>query len=140
MGRARVSAAPLLDTHAWIWWLQRDQRLSETSIEQLDAFADADRPRVADISLWEVAMLVQAKRLQLDTPLRDWLEAASHPRTVRIVPISAAIAAESTTLPRDLRDPADRIIVATSRILRSPLLTYDRAILRSRLAERWKPS
>ncbi len=134
-----MSPAPLLDTHAWVWWLRRDPRLSDASIEQLDAFEYDDRPRLADISLWEVAMLVQSKRLQLDAPLRDWLEIASHPRTVRVVPISAAIASETTALSRTLRDPADRLIVATSRILGSPLLTYDRVILRSRLAERWVP-
>lgn len=134
-----MSAAPLLDTHAWIWWLQRDPRLSNAHLDQLDAFEPNERPCVADISLWEVAMLVQLKGLQLAAPLRDWLELASHPRTVRLVPISAAVAAETTTLSRALRDPADRIIVATSRIAGVPLLTYDQAILRSRLAERWVP-
>jgi PIN domain nuclease of toxin-antitoxin system len=132
-----VTPAPVLDTHAWLWWLRRDERLGAASLEQLDAFELNNRPRISDISLWEVAMLVERRRLELSTPLRDWLDAASHPRTVRIVPISAAIAAETATLSQALRDPADRIIVATSRISGLPLLTHDRAILRSRLAARW---
>jgi PIN domain nuclease of toxin-antitoxin system len=133
-----VTPAPVLDTHAWLWWLRRDERLGAASLEQLDAFELDNRPCISDISLWEVAMRVERRRIELSTPLRDWLDAASHPRTVRIVPISPAIAAETATLPQALRDPADRIIVATSRIFGLPLLTHDRTILRSRLADRWR--
>jgi len=130
-------AAPLLDTHAWIWWMRRDERLGAASLEYLDRLPLDDRPAVADISLWEIAMLVERQRLALNSPVADWLETASHPRTVRVMPISPSIAAATTTLPRALRDPADRIIVATSRVLQLPLLTHDRRILRLRLAERW---
>jgi PIN domain nuclease of toxin-antitoxin system len=132
-----MSDAPLLDTHAWVWWIRRDERLGAAAIEQLDAFRSDERPYVADISLWEVAMLAQRGRLDLGVPLRTWLDVASHPRTVRIVPISVAVAVESAALPKTLSDPADRIIVATSRVTDLLLLTHDRAILRSRLASRW---
>jgi len=130
-------AAPLLDTHAWIWWLRRDRALGARTLDLLDRLPLGDRPSVADISLWEIAMLVERRRLEFDRPLDEWLETAAHPRTVRILPISAMVAADTATLPRALRDPADRIIVATSRVLRLPLLTFDRAILRLRLTTRW---
>ena len=129
--------APVLDTHAWLWWLRRDERLGLDVLDSLDALPADDRPYVSDISLWEVAMLVERRRLELTEPLAEWLETASHPRTVRVVPISVAIAVETTTLSKAVKDPADRIIVATSRTLRAPLLTHDRAILRSKLAARW---
>ena len=140
MGRGEVTTAPLLDTHVWVWWLRHDERLRRRSIAQLDALPSSDRPSVADISLWEVAMLVSRQRLTLDRPLEDWLAVAAHPRTVHVVPISSAIAAETARLPRALRDPADRIIVATSRVAEIPLFTRDAAILRSRLAARWTPA
>jgi PIN domain nuclease of toxin-antitoxin system len=73
----------------------------------------------------------------LSEPLAGWLEAASHPRVVTVVPINAAIAAASAELPAGLRDPADRLIVATSRSIHVPLLTHDVAIVRTRLAKRW---
>ena len=85
-------------------------------------------------------MLVQRGRLVLSEPLADWLQAASHPRVVTVVPISAEIAAASAELPVVLRDPADRLIVATSRSMRVPLLTHDAAIARTRLAKRWVAS
>jgi PIN domain nuclease of toxin-antitoxin system len=99
------------------------------------------RPYLSAISLCEVAMLVDLKRLSLDLPLTDWLATAAHPRTVRVIPISPAIAAGTALLPSSFhRDPADRLIVATCRELEAPLLTHDRLIMRSRLVERWRPA
>jgi PIN domain nuclease of toxin-antitoxin system len=54
---------------------------------------------------------------ETDQKGRDWL------------PLSPAVAVESTRLPEPLhKDPADQIIVATARILDCPLVTYDRKI------------
>ncbi|OFW03302.1 MAG: hypothetical protein A3H96_19585 [Acidobacteria bacterium RIFCSPLOWO2_02_FULL_67_36] len=132
---------PLLDTHAWIWWVDQDRRLGSATIAALDALPRDQRPFLADISLWEVSMLVERGRLELDLPLSDWLEAAAHPRSVQLVPISPAIAAEAAALPESFhRDPADRLIVATSRVLKLPVLTHDRLVIRSRLITRWRAS
>jgi PIN domain nuclease of toxin-antitoxin system len=133
-------SAPVLDTHAWIWWMIRDRRLGDSTLAALDGMPAGGRPRLADISLWEVAMLVERKRLELSLPLGEWLALAAHPRTVDLVPISPAIAAEVANLPPAFqRDPADRLIVATCRVLGAPLLSRDRLITRSRLVKRWAP-
>jgi PIN domain nuclease of toxin-antitoxin system len=135
-----VTTAPVLDTHAWIWWVDHDLQLGRAALEALDALSIEDRPRLCDISLWEVATLLERGRLSFKIPFTDWLNAAAHPRTVRLLPITAAIAAEIASLPTTFhRDPADRVIVATSRVMQTPLLTRDRRIIRSRLAQRWKP-
>ena len=90
------------------------------------------------ISLWEVAMLVELERLSLSMPLVEWLSLAAHPRTVKLIPITPAIAAGTAALPSTFhRDPADRIIVATCLELDAPLLTHDKLIMRSRLVSRW---
>ena len=109
--------------------------------QALDGFPTSARPYLSAISLWEVAMLVDLARLSLELPLADWLSAAAHPRTVRLVPITPAIAAGTAAWPSTFhRDPADRIIVATCRDLDAPLLTHDRLIRRSRFVKRWKPT
>lgn len=132
--------APILDTHAWIWWIQADPRLDRKTVDALDALPHDDRPALCDISLWEVAMLVALGRLTLAEPLESWLDAAADPRTVRMLPITPAVAAEVARLPARLqRDPADRVIVATCRALGHPLVTRDRAITRARLVRRWSP-
>lgn len=134
-------SAPLLDTHAWLWWLGCDPRLGRLALEQLDALPADERPYLSEISLWEVAMLAEQRRITLSPSIGGWLETAAHPRSVRVVPITPAIAAETAALPEWFhRDPADRVIVATGRTLAVPLLSHDRRIVRSRLVERWRPS
>lgn len=84
---------------------------------------------VCTISLWEVAMLHGAGRIELDLPLRDWLERAVAPPRVRLLDLTPAIAAEVASLPRTFQgDPADRIIVATARLHGARVLTLDRRI------------
>lgn len=134
-----MTGAPLLDTHAWIWWVDQDDRLGRRTLAWLDGLPTEMRPSLCDISLWEVAMLVERGRLEFNMPLDEWLAAAAHPRTVRILPVSPEIAADVAALPVSFdRDPADRLIVATSRVHRLPLLTHDDRILRSRLVTRWR--
>jgi PIN domain nuclease of toxin-antitoxin system len=133
-------AAPLLDTHAWIWWIEQDARLGARAIAALDSLPADQRPFLCDISLCEVATLVERGRLALDVPLEEWLDAAAHVRSVRVLPVSGRIAAEVARLPDSFhRDPADRLIVATSRAHRIPVLTHDDRIRRSRLVTPWRP-
>ena len=114
--------------------------LTTAEREALDRFPADRRPYLSAISLWEVAMLVNLRRLSLDVSLADWLSSAAHPRTVQLIPITSAIAAGTALLPSTFhRDPADRLIVATCRDLEAPLLTHDRLIMRSRLVSRWRP-
>lgn len=135
-----MTTLPVLDTHAWVWWIERNPRLGRRTLAALDRFSPDRRPYLADISLWEVALLVERGRLRVTIPLREWLSAAADHRAVQRVPISPAIAAETAALPVTFhRDPADRLIVATCRILGAPLLTKDRLIMRSKLVSRWKP-
>jgi PIN domain nuclease of toxin-antitoxin system len=135
-----MTAAPLLDTHAWIWWIEQDARLGAKAIDTLDRLPRDQRPFICDISLWEIATLVERGRLILDVPLEEWLEAAAHPRSVRLLPISPRIAAGVAALPDTFhRDPADRIIVAASRAHRLPVLTHDDRIRKSGLVTRWRP-
>ena len=127
---------PLLDTHVLLWWLEDGRRLSTAQARVLDAASPESPLLLSEISLWEVAMLYNRGRIELTLPLRDWLERAAAPPLVVRQGISPAIAAEVAGLPESFhRDPADRILVATARILGATLLTQDRRILEANLAE-----
>lgn len=135
-----MNSRPLLDTHIWIWWVNGDRRLDAETRAGLDALPSEDRPYLSAISLWEVAVLVDRQRIALTIPLQQWLRDASAPTIVEAIAITVDIAAETARFPRSFhRDPADRLIVATSRVLAIPLATDDRRILRSRLAQSWTP-
>ena len=120
----------LLDTHVLLWWLEDGHRLSPAQRRILET-ADLEAPLgVSDISLWEIAMLENLRRIALSIPLREWLEKAVAPPIVQRVGISPAVAAEVASLPESLhRDPADRILVATARVNGLTLVTQDRRIL-----------
>lgn len=84
---------------------------------------------ISAIVLWEIAKLAQLGRIAVD--LDD-------PEVVRVLarlhvwPLTREIARESTRL--DIRgDPADELIAATSVVHKIPLVTRDRALLRSRI-------
>ena len=126
----------LLDTHVLIWWLNDPDRLSPGQREVVGAAGPEAPLLVSDISLWEVAMLHGLGRIRLAVPLREWLDKATAPPLVRRQGISPAIAAEVAALPDSFhRDPADRILVATARVLGATLLTQDRRIVDAALAD-----
>jgi PIN domain nuclease of toxin-antitoxin system len=134
-----MNVAPLLDTHIWIWWMLGDPGLSRTEREALDALPPDSRPVISDISLWEFATLVDLGRIRIDGSIENWLKIAASPATVRVQPITPGIVAEMNRLPAGFhRDPADRVIVATARLLKLPLATKDRKIRSSRLTPLWK--
>ena len=124
----------LLDTHILIYWLEAKQRLSVRQKEVLGEAGPENPLWVSDITLWEIAALYNLKRLSLHLPLRDWLEAATAPPLIQRVGISPAIAAAVANLPSSFpRDPADRIIVASARLLGATVLTHDKRIIQSAL-------
>ena len=122
----------VLDTHVFFWWLSDSKRLSRGQLRALGKVS-ADHPAyVSDISLWEIATLVQLGRIRLKMPLREWLDSALEPPLVELHAISPGVAAEVAALPASFhRDPGDRIIVATARVLGACLLTLDESIIGS---------
>ena len=120
----------LLDTHVLIWWLSDRTQLSPRQWEVIESATPDGPVFVSDISLWEVAMLASLGRIRLALPLREWLDKAVAPPLVRRQGISPAVATEVAALPDSFhRDPADRILVATARVLGATLLTNDRRIV-----------
>ena len=126
----------LLDTHVLIWWLDDLDRLSAAQRSVVGTAHRESPLLLSDISLWEVATLHGLGRIRLTLPLREWLAKAAAPPLVRRHGISPAISAETAALPDSFhRDPADRILVATARVLGATLLTQDRRILDAALVD-----
>jgi len=119
----------VLDTHIWVWWVHGDDRLRARHLEILQK-NETTGLGVSVISCWEIAKLIELRRLTLPIPVLDWFEGALSYPGVRLLDLTPEIAAESTTLPGEFhRDPADQIIVATARIHDCPVLSSDRKIL-----------
>ena len=117
----------LLDTHVWIW-LSIEDKTSLTK-KAKRRIQQADRKWISAISCWELAKLVEKNRISFSIPLIHWIRRSLHEIGVDVADLSPEIAVESTHLNRFHKDPADQMIVATSRVLEIPLLTSDRRIL-----------
>jgi PIN domain nuclease of toxin-antitoxin system len=104
----------LLDTHALLWWLFDDARLSSTA-----------RGIVSDASAWEISTKHRLGRLDSAAPLLadlpGWLVRAGF----RELPISVAHARKAGGWRNDHRDPFDRMLAAQSALEDVPLLSRD---------------
>ncbi len=119
----------VLDTHIWVWWVHDDARLTAMQRKWL-AENEAHGLGVSVISCWEIAKLIEHKRLVLPCPVVDWFAQALAYPGIRLLDLTLHIALESTQLPGSFhRDPADQLIVATARIHDCSLLTADAKLL-----------
>lgn len=121
----------VLDTHVWIWILEGVKtELSPATIRLIEKAAADSALAISAISVWEVAMLEKKGRITLSRSIDEWTRAALTAPGIRLVDLSPEIAIESTRLPGEPHgDPADRIIIATARVLGATLITRDEAIV-----------
>ncbi|MDT3740642.1 MAG: type II toxin-antitoxin system VapC family toxin [Candidatus Kapabacteria bacterium] len=126
----------LLDTHIWIWWVHGAKEL-KPDYESIILNNENHGLGVSIISCWEVAKLVENKRLKLPIDISNWIDTALNYPGIVLIPITPEIAVESTQLPGSFhKDPADQIIVATSRIFNIPILTVDKKIIDYQFVEK----
>ncbi len=116
----------LLDTHVWIWLSIGD--LSSLSAKAQQSLTGGTR-WISAISCWELAKLVERRRIGFTIPTLSWIRRSLSENHIRIGELTPEIAVESTNLQGFHRDPADQIIVATSRVLGMPLVTTDQRII-----------
>ena len=89
----------------------------------------ADRWSISAIVLWEIAKLAQLGRIAVDLDDPDVVRVLAR---VHVWPLTREIAHASTRL--DVKgDPADELIGATSVVQKIPLVTRDRALLKSKV-------
>lgn len=119
----------LLDTHAWVWWVTEDRRLSAPARRAIDHSQAKGDLSISLISVWEVAKKVEKTQLVLDRPVDQWLELAVARPGLNLVELTRPILVESCKLPPPFHgDPADQLIVATARDRDAVIITKDERI------------
>ena len=119
----------VLDTHAWIWWVTEDRRLSKRARQ---AIKRAPVLGVCAISVWETAMLVARGRLRLDRDVKSWVREALAVERLDLMPLTPDVAITAALLGSAIHsDPADRMIIATALEHDATIVTKDDAIARA---------
>ena len=130
----------LLDTHILIWDALSPEKMSKTAMEAIESEEAKNQLLIADISLWEIAMLIDKGRLSISADAGTFIDALLKLRNYEVVPINAEIAFKSIELSKVIQsDPADSLIAATSLVNNATLITADSKILYSKVVKTlWK--
>ena len=119
----------VLDTHVLLWWVSNPEQLSKKARSSIESSISKDSIFISSISTWEIAMLVDRKRLALTMDVKDWITRCEAIPYIKFVPVTNGIAIKAVQLTGDIHnDPADRIIIATALSMGVALVTMDQKL------------
>ena len=112
----------LIDTHTFIWLIEDDSKLPDSSKQLID---DLDNDVFISIaSLWEMAIKVSIGKLKLAGVLSQAIDEL-YARNIKILPIDSLHILRVQNLPFHHKDPFDRIIIAQSLVENFTLISVD---------------
>lgn len=115
----------LLDTHALLWFLLNDARLSGNARSLITA--PANDVFVSPASYWEIAIKISLGKYTLEEDFAEFMESQIVENELTLLPITVKHAAVVATLPFHHRDPFDRLLIAQAMTEDVPLLSADPA-------------
>lgn len=113
----------LIDTHAFLWAITDDARLSDRTRKIVKAPATEIMLSVA--SVWEILIKAAAGKLNLPQPRGPYLRRILKTTSTAVLPVLLPHVLHLEHLPLHHRDPFDRIIVAQALEEGLPLITAD---------------
>ena len=101
----------LLDTHAFLWWVGDDPRLSARARRAITGATCL----ISVASCWEMSIKAGLGRLAVPRPLARFLQEQLEVNGFSVLPVSLEHAAAVAELPFHHRDPFDRLLAAQAR-------------------------
>lgn len=114
----------LLDTHAFLWFLNEDSALSAKATAAIEDPSNAIHLSIA--SLWEIAIKVGVGKLELPEPFAVFMrkQLAINSR-LRMLAISIDHLAITSSIAMHHRDPFDRLLIAQATHENLTIITSD---------------
>mgnify|MGYP002398610428 CR=1 FL=1 len=128
------------DTHAVIWYLYADSRLSVTARATIDnAAQQGNQVAISSITLAEIVYLAEKGRIAPATLALTLAELNATTSVLTEIPMDQhVITAMSTIQRQDVPELADRIIAATALMLKVPVISRDSKIRSSNITTIWE--
>jgi PIN domain nuclease of toxin-antitoxin system len=115
----------LLDTHAFLWLVMDDSKLSDRA---RSIFLDADSELlISAVTGFEIAIKYALGKLELAEPPRDFMENRIRNNALTQLPISLSHTYRLSHLPLHHRDPFDRLLISQALEEDIPVLSADSA-------------
>lgn len=124
----------LLDTHAFLWFIEDNPRLSAQAKALLESNADL---LISTASLWEIAIKISIGKLTLTQPYDTFIPQQLEQNMLAILPIELTHLAVLSALPFHQRDPSDRLLIAQAIAERLPIVSADAAFDAYMIERRW---
>jgi PIN domain nuclease of toxin-antitoxin system len=117
----------LLDTHIWIGMLLEPDRLAPKVARALQS--QENELWLSPISIWELFMLVEKRRVALEMDTEEWIAQAGRFVPIKEAPLTAEVVLATRQLRLPHRDPADMFLAATAKVFELTLVTSDAHLL-----------
>lgn len=119
----------LLDTHTIIWYTE-GIKLSPYQIDLIEFARKRNELYISAISIWEITMLATKGKVIFSMSTNEWVNKLLSIPGLNLIDLSVPILMQSCELPNyQYKDPADRMIIATSRVNSISLMTFDSKII-----------
>ncbi len=112
----------ILDTHAFLWALAGDARMSRHA---RDIFSGPTDLSLSIASIWEILIKVQSGKLPFPRPAGPYVLRKLAENRIECLPISIDHLLALERLPMHHRDPFDRILIAQCLEDKLPIVTSD---------------
>jgi PIN domain nuclease of toxin-antitoxin system len=100
----------LLDTHAFLWFIEGNARLSNTGKDYIE---DQSHDLLLSIaSLWQMAVKISLGKLDLPQPFAEFMQSHLALSSIGLLEISSRHTYAVADLPYHHRDPFDRLLAA----------------------------
>ncbi len=103
----------LLDTHAFLWAIQGNDKLSQTAREAIDS--PDNTPILSIVSLWEISLKASYGKLNIARPFSSFVKKYVHDMELEILQISDKHLEIFTELEFHHKDPFDRLMIAQAK-------------------------
>ncbi len=113
----------LVDTHALYWFVDGDEKPSESAIETI---GDPDNEiLISPASYWEMAIKIRLGKWRLNQPYQEFIDTILVRYAFGILPILPLHTVELLEMPFHHRDPFDRLLIAQAKTEQIPIVSSD---------------